>query len=207
MIRFATKKRKEIGSNKVSKLRAEGFIPGVAYGRTSETAEIAIPKIEFEKFLAYNQVGSRVEIKVGRSYQDAVIKSVQRDPVTREVLHADFQLLTKGEKIKLKIPVHVKGKENVEDKRTIVQDSIHELEIVALPKDLIDNITLDVTGKVIGDNITIEDIIKILPEGIEINEDLDKIIVSVVGQTEVVEEEDETTEESEEIVTEELEVL
>lgn len=203
MNKFATKKRKEIGTNRVNKLRAQGFIPGVAYGHHIDTVEIAVPKNEFEKFIAYNGIGSKVKIKVGRSYQDAVLKFVQRDVVSKEVLHVDFQMLTAGEKIKIKIPVHLKGRELVEDKRTTVQETIRELEISALPKDLIDNITLDVAGKVVGDSITVADIQLLMPEGVEIVDDFDKVIVAIVGMTEVVEE----TEETEEVVTEALDQL
>jgi large subunit ribosomal protein L25 len=204
MNKFATKKRTEIGSNKVSKLRAEGYIPCIAYGHSSKTYEIAIPKVEFEKFLNYNEVGSKVQIKVGRSYEDAVLKEIQRDPVTRKVLHADFQILTAGETIKLKIPVHFTGKDTVEDNRTAVQEMIHELEIIALPKDLIDQITVDVTGKVLGDNISVQDLQALIPEGVEISDEADRVIVAIVGKVEFVEETDEeeteTAEESSEVL-------
>jgi large subunit ribosomal protein L25 len=183
MSKFATKKRTEIGSNQIKKLRAQGFIPAVAYASHSKTYEISIPAIEFEKFIGFNEVGSKVKIKVGRSYEDAVLKDFQRDPVSRKVLHVDFQLLKAGESIKLKIPVHVKGREAVEDKRTIVQEMIHELEIVAMPKNLIDHIDIDITGKVVGDMMTVADVVALLPEGIELTEELDKVIVVVASKT------------------------
>ena len=52
MNKFTTKKRTEIGSNQVNKLRAEGFVPAVAYGNHSKTYEISVPKREFERFLS-----------------------------------------------------------------------------------------------------------------------------------------------------------
>lgn len=190
MNKFATKKRTEIGSNQVKKLRAEGYLPGVAYGSHSKTYEIAIPRKDFEKFLKHNEVGSKVTIKVGRSYEDAVLKEIQKDPVSGFILHADFQLLKAGEAIKLKIPVHFVRRETVEDKRTAVQEMIHELEILAMPKDLIDHIEVDLEGKVIGDNVTISDVAALLSDGVELTEDPDKVVVAVVGKTAPEEEEE-----------------
>lgn len=200
MSKFATKKRTEIGSNRVSKLRAEGYIPGVAYGSHSKTYEISIPKNEFERFLKHYEVGAKVSIKVGRGYEDAVLKEIQRDPLTGKVIHADFQLLKAGEAIHLRIPIHFLGKESVEDKFTSVMEMAHEVEIVALPKDLIDHVEVDLTGMEVGDSILVADLAQKLGETITITDEPDKMVVSVTGKavSEASEDSEETETESEE---------
>ncbi|MEA3424167.1 MAG: 50S ribosomal protein L25 [Bacillota bacterium] len=189
------KKRTEIGKNRVNKLRAEGVIPGVIYGHGAETLHISLPAKDIEKFLDSNAIGAKVEVKIGRKKQATVLKEVKRNPVTRFVEHVDFQILKAGEKIKIQIPLHVINKESVEDKRTVVQETMHDIEITALPKNLIDSITVDVEGKIAGEQILVEDIQTLLPDGVEINEEADKIVVSIIAKSEEPEEEEEEEEE------------
>lgn len=182
-------RRTEVGKNKVDKMRASGVIPGVVYGRGSESIQISMLARDIEKFLTMHEVGVKVQLKIDEENQLAVLKDVQRNPVTHFVEHADFQMLKAGELIKIKIPVHVINRDSVEDSRTVVQDSVHEIEIVSLPKDLIDAVTIDVAGKEAGDHITVGDIIELMPKGIVLNEDHDKILVSIVGRAETNDEE------------------
>jgi|LGVF01.1.fsa_nt_gb large subunit ribosomal protein L25 len=198
------KKRTEIGKNKVNKMRAEGVIPGVVYGHGAETLHISLPTKDIEKFLDSNAIGAKAELKIGRKKQAAVLKDVQRNPVTRFVEHVDFQMLKAGEKIKIQIPIHVINKESVEDKRTVVQETMHDIEITALPKDLIDSITVDIEGKIAGEQIVIADIQALIPDGVEINEEADKIVVSIIGKSETSDEEEEETTTT---IEEQLEVL
>ncbi len=198
------KKRTEIGKNKVNKLRDEGVIPGVIYGHGAETLHISLSTKDIEKFLESNAVGAKTELKIGRKKQAAVLKDVQRNPVTRFVEHVDFQMLKAGEAIKIQIPIHLINKESIEDKRTVVQQTMHDVEITALPKNLIDSITIDVEGKVAGEQIVVADLEALLPKGVEINDEADKIVVSVIGKSETSdsEEEEETT-----TIEEQLEIL
>ena len=198
------KKRTEMGKNKVDKLRAEGVIPGVVYGHGAETIHISLLANEIEKFLESNAIGAKAELKIGRKKQATVLKDVQRNPVNRFIEHVDFQMLKAGEKIKIIIPIHVINKESIEDKRTVVQDSMHDIEIIALPKDLIDSITVDVEGKIAGEQIVVADLLELIPKNIEINEELDKIVVAVIGKSETA---DEEMEEETTTVEEQLEVL
>ncbi len=165
---------------------------------------ISLPTKDIEKFLDSNAIGAKAELKIGRKKQAAVLKDVQRNPVTRFVEHVDFQMLKAGEKIKIQIPIHVINKESVEDKRTVVQETMHDIEITALPKDLIDSITVDIEGKIAGEQIVIADIQALIPDGVEINEEADKIVVSIIGKSETSDEEEEETTTT---IEEQLEVL
>lgn len=187
-------KREETRTNKVKKIRAKGYIPGIVYGHGSENINISILKSDIDKFLFSNNEGAQAELALGKKKIKVVLKNIQRDPVSRFVVHLDFQALKAGEKIKIKIPVYVIGKDNVEDSMTVVQETLRQIEITALPKDLIDGITVDVTGKKIGDSIKISDLIALIPEEVEINEDIDKIVVSVIKKIEIVDEVEEVEE-------------
>lgn len=200
------KKRTEIGKNKVNKLRAEGVIPGVVYGHGAETLHISLQAKDIEKFLDFNEIGAKAELKIGRKKQATVLKDVQRNPVTRVIEHIDFQMLTAGETIKIQIPIHLINKESVEDKRTVVQQTMHDIEITALPKNLIDSITVDIEGKIAGEQIVVNDIQALIPDGVEINEEADKIVVSIIGKSETADEEEEETTTTT-TIEEQLEVL
>ncbi len=181
MSKLTVRKRTETGSNKVKKVRDEGMTPGVIYGR-NENILVSFSTNELDRHLAYHGVGSRVEFKYGAKNLSCIVKDIQKNPVTRKVVHVDLQLLVEGEKIKVRIPVHVHGRENVEDKRTVVQDTLHEIEISAFPKDLIDNVSIDITGMTVGDVVTIADIAKTLSPDIEILDDADRQVVLIVNK-------------------------
>jgi len=181
--------RNEVGKSSVRKLRREGFLPAVAYGAGEETILLKINKKDFVKFL-HTVKGESVLIKlrINRKIKTAILKEIERDPVTGDVLHADFQVLHKGEKVAVTVPVLLKGTPEGVKMGGIMEQILREIEIRAIPSKIPAHVEIDVSNLKIGDSIHVRDI-KL--EDMEILEEEEATIVTVIApkRVEVVEEE------------------
>lgn len=150
--------RELTGKNSVKKLRNDGFVPAVVYGHNKVTQSIKIQRKEMDRFLSYHGKGSTLELSLNGERLFALIKNYQRDTLKDMILHVDFQQLSAGEKVRVKIPLRFTHKDFIEDSSTVVAEQVHELEIVALPKDLVDHFDIDLTPLKNGEPIKLGDL-------------------------------------------------
>ncbi len=138
-------KRKVLG-RKVKKLRREGVLPANIYGKKIKSLSIKFPVVDFEKvYKAAGETGI-VEIAVGKQKKPVLISNVQLDPVTDKPLHVDFHQVDLKEKTTADVPIELIGESPAEKQGlgTVVQ-SINEIEVEALPKDLPDKFEIDLS--------------------------------------------------------------
>ena len=156
---------REIGKKSVLKnYRNENLIPGIIYGEGNEGLKILIPKIQFLK--DYKGTIGKVSffnILVDGKEFNTFIKEKQIHPVTREFVHIDFMEFHKGKKITFQIPFKYIGEALGTQEGGLVEVLHRELEISCLPKDIPEEISIDVSELEIGDSIHFRDIE--LPEG------------------------------------------
>jgi large subunit ribosomal protein L25 len=190
--------RKTINKKSRNSLRNEGKVPGVLYGSRMEPIpiDVAITAINPVIFTAKTHL---LSLKIdGHEEYECIVKDVQFDPVSDEVVHFDLIGLTRGEKIQLEVPIRLLGTAVGVKEGGLLQENLHKLNIECLPKDIPQSLEIDVTELSVGDSIHIADLsfehITILnPEG--------TIVVSVVLPK--VEKEVEPAEEGEEFAEEE----
>lgn len=138
-------KRKVLG-RKVKKLRREGVLPANIYGKKIKSLSIKFPVVDFEKvYKAAGETGI-VEIAIGKQKKPVLISNVQLDPVTDKPLHVDFHQVDLKEKTTADVPIELIGESPAEKQGlgTVVQ-SINEIEVEALPKDLPDKFEIDLS--------------------------------------------------------------
>lgn len=135
----------------------------------------------------------------GEEYR-TLIKEIQIEPVSREVLHIDFQEIYSGQKIAIKVPIRLIGEAPGLQEGGVLESHLREIEIECLPKNLPDHIEVDISELGLGDSIQLENVIEKYPD-INILQSAFSSIVSV--QLPLVEEEEEEEEEE----PEELEAL
>lgn len=187
--------RDALGSNKSNHLRKSGFIPGILYGGHMDPQPVMLEKLEVDKFLASNYVGSKVYVKIGGKEVMALLKEVQKDVFQNSVLHVDLQALTKGDKVKLHVRLHYVGKDKL-PMDLIAQELVSELEIETLPENLMDSISVDVSELKYGEMIKVSDLPITTDENIKVFTDPDLPLFTLVYPAKVqTEEEPEATEE------------
>jgi len=178
------------GSNTNDNLREGGVIPAVFYGPKQEATSIKINEKDFLKL--YKEVGESTIIALndGKEDHDVLIHDVQFHAVTGRPFHVDFYAIEKGKKVEVAVALEFEGVSPAEKTLGgIIVKVAHEIEISAMPKDLPQQIIVDISSLVDFDSqIKVSDIK--LPEGVELNiEDTEAVIALVQEPKEEAEEE------------------
>ena len=192
------KERKTINKRSRNILRNEGRVPGVLYGSRLEPIPIEVTRAVIHP-LVFTAKTHLLSLKLdGHEEYDCIIKDVQFDPVSDEVVHFDLIGLTLDEKIQLEVPIRILGSAVGVKEGGLLQESMHKLNVECLPKNIPQSLEIDVTELNIGDTIHVADLNF---EHITIINPEDTIVVSVVLPK--VEKEAEPDEEGEELAEEE----
>src|SRR6202000_3514417 len=148
--------RTEIGKQATRQLRSEEKVPGVIYGGAKEV-NFSAPATSF-KTLVYTPDFQLAEIKVdGRTYK-CILKDLQFDKVTDELIHADFLELVEDKKVIATIPIKFTGAaKGVKDGGKLIT-KMKALKIKTYPKHLKENIEVDLTELDLNGNVRVEDV-------------------------------------------------
>jgi large subunit ribosomal protein L25 len=197
--------RKVTGKGSSRALRRDQQIPAVLYGPKTDSVLLSIDAKEFEAIIKKANIGSvllNLQIQNGEtSIRPAMVKEWQTHPVTGEFLHVDFYEIDMQRKIKVSVPVTTLGKAAGVETGGLLQIVRRELDVLCLPTAIPETIEVEVTELNIGDSIHIEEIP--LSGDIEILEDLEATVVTVLApKVEEVEVEEELVEGEEEAVEE-----
>lgn len=171
------------GKGVARKARAAGHIPAVVYGGEAEPSLLTLDPRELRllkgKTLGWN---SPLEIAVdgGDDVGMALLKAVQRHPVSGKLLHADFIRISEGEPVKVRVPVKTKGRAAGATLGGRVSVSLPEVDVVCLPKDIPARIELDISPLDIGDKVLLQAMD--LPEGVRVASRHNPPVVACVGK-------------------------
>lgn len=192
-------KRTEKGNGPARQLRQKGMAPAVIYGAGKTPEMLAVNVRDLEKMLKHSktiQVLLNLHMEGGEA-RPAMLKDLQMDPVTHEILHVDFYEIDPKRKIRMMVPVAPKGKAAGVEMGGLLQVIRRELEVLCLPSEIPEAIEVDVTSLEIGGSIHVKDI----PLGgdLEIPTEVDFTVITCLGKKmEEVEEEEEVEEGAEE---------
>ncbi|MFN2615975.1 MAG: 50S ribosomal protein L25 [Thermoleophilaceae bacterium] len=199
---LSVEERAERGSRAVRRLRRDGFVPGVIYGgQNGDSVSFKVGTRELRKVLVDGSALFDVQIGGGQG-RPVIVKEQQLHPVRDEVLHIDLLEVRLDEKIHSQVPVHVEGAEEAPGIKEggVLEHVTHQLNIEALPTDIPEAVTVDVSGMEIAATLPLSDVAA--PPGVTFLDDpQETVIATVVPPTEV--EEPEEVEEETELVGEE----
>jgi large subunit ribosomal protein L25 len=163
------KPREGNGKGASRRLRAQGLIPAVVYGKHLETPyQIAVEPTAIKKAMAGpHRLNTLITLKIaGVGDKQVLLKDYQQDPVSRRILHADFIDVRENEKVKVKVPLTLVGKPVGVAEGGILSVQKRELEVWALPKAIPEKIEVDVSHLKIAQALHINEVK--LPEGVEV---------------------------------------
>lgn len=205
-VELEARKRSLFGS-KVKRLRREGWVPGVIYGRDFESVPLQFDRHDLRHVLSQVGGSQLVNIKIDGADEpeSALLRDVQRNVITGDLLHVDFYRVMMTETITTEIPLLTTGESPVvEQKEGILLHGVSEVEVECLPGDLVDALEVDLSELAeVGQAILVQDLA--VPSGISILTDPDEMIVRLVPLEEVVLEVPAAELEEELIMAEELE--
>ncbi len=163
-IPFEVEYRDKTGKSYAKKLRKSGKIPGVLYGPGMDGAiPVSVDLKAFGKLMKEAGEGAfllDLKLKKNGSTEDhvALIKEVQKDIITRQPIHVDFQRVDLSREVTVEVEVVLVGTPKGVERGGILEQERDELEIVCLPMDIPDAIRIDVSHLDIGDSIHVNDI-------------------------------------------------
>jgi large subunit ribosomal protein L25 len=174
--------RSQVQRAEVKKLRATGRVPATIYGRQNKPQNLEVNSKEFADLLNHSvSENLLVDLSVendARSKRLALVQEIQHHPLDGKVLHVDFHEVAEDEKVTVMVPVETTGEAaGVKNAGGVLEHVLFKLKVRCLPKDLPDQITVDVTSLEINKSIHIGEILAV--EGVEILGDKNIAVVSV----------------------------
>jgi large subunit ribosomal protein L25 len=176
--------RSQVQRAEVTKLRRAGRVPATIYGRQAAPQNLEVVSKEIADLLNHSVsenllVDLTVE-KDSRSKRLALVQEVQHHPLSGKVVHVDFHEVAETEKVTIFVPVETTGEPaGVKNGGGTLEHILHKLKVRCLPKNLPEQITLDVTALEIGKSIHIADIVP--PAGVEILGEKSRTVVAVAA--------------------------
>lgn len=182
VIQLNGKRREVIGKGGARKARAAGQIPGVIYGHGETPMAVTVDGREFSTAMRTHKGGNAiVNLKVDGGEFTALVRDAQVDPLSRAIVHLDFQHISLTETIEVEVPVHPVGVAiGVKDGGGILELITRQLEVRCLPTAIPAAIDVDVTALAIGASIHVSDI---QAEGFTILTDPETTVLTVVAPT------------------------
>ena len=173
------------GKNEARRTRAEGKVPAVLYGLTSsgkaEATAIAVEPKALTKIL-HSEAGANTLISLklaGTGDTRVLVKEYQLDPITHQILHADFYRIAMDKVLRITVPITVKGEApGVKQQGGILEYVHRQVEVECLPADIPENIEINVGELMLHQGVRVRD----LPQNPKVKpvSDADMMIVHVI---------------------------
>lgn len=164
-------------NEKSQKVRREGFIPGVVYGKGMNSQSVKFENKQLKKFLDGHGKNARISLKIGDEVELCILKEVQKDYLSGQILNVEFQAIHSGDVIRSKVPVIFQGKEKLSGKQLLLMEYIAEVEITGKADIMPESVHIDVAESKLGDRFTAKDI-QTAP-GVKVLDNEDEVIAII----------------------------
>jgi large subunit ribosomal protein L25 len=180
-VKLEVRLREGRGSKDAKALRAAGEIPGVIYSATSDTQAITVNARALRQAVSGHGLHAILDVTLdgdGKG-RPVLIKDLQLDPVRGRVVHIDLHEIRLDQKIQTVIPVHLEGHAEGVNMGGALSQPVHEVHVEALPADLIDFISVDVSALEIGQSIRLSDVDA--PSGVVFTDDPESTVLASIA--------------------------
>ncbi len=151
--------RSDKGKGPARRLRAAGLIPAVIYGQKREPTHVSVDPAAIQKAIATpHRFNTLLTLQLEGAQKQVLFREYEVDPVTRQLLHADFLEVELGKPVRVEVPIVATGKAEGVVAGGILTVSAHQIVVEALPDRIPVQIEVDVTPLKIGGSIHIADV-------------------------------------------------
>lgn len=198
-VKLTVAERTKLGSAESRRLRRQGLIPGVLYGRATPVA-IAVGERELRSALT-GAAGSHVVLDVaidGGSEHSAILKDFQRDKIRGSITHIDLQEVRLDQPIQTAVVITLVGEAKGTKEGGVLQQVTNEVNVEALPLEIPQHLEADVSELGIGDTLRLSEVV--VPDGVTLLDDPEEVVIASVqlAREEELEETEEGAEAAEE---------
>jgi large subunit ribosomal protein L25 len=196
-IKLEVRPRKETGSREARRLRSQGLIPGVLYGRGAEPRPFCVPERDLRRVLTGGS-GMHAILDVVVEGQEtthpSILKEHQQDPLRGKLIHIDLQEVRLDQAITAAVTVVLVGADDAPGVREggALSQVVREVNVEALPMEVPEHLELDVSAMVIGDTLRLADLVA--RDGVTYLDDPETVLATLTMPTRVEEPEEEVVE-------------
>ena len=179
---LTVQRRTPDGTRPVRRLRRQGLVPGIVYGRDQQPLAVAINQRQLLKVL-HSARGEHALVTLrmdeGKAWEKpALVKSIQHDPVDGRVVHVDFHAIVLTERLRVKVLVQLKGEPvGVKQDGGMLEHFLRDVEVECLPTEIPATIEFEIGALKIGDTVHVRDLAA--PPNTRITSDAAGVIASV----------------------------
>jgi large subunit ribosomal protein L25 len=176
---LAVDSRPQIGTTSANALRKAGKVPAVLFGHGVDPMPVSLDAKAFDDLLHAGGKNRLLHITIDGSKKDtALVREVQRDPITRRVLHADLQRVSESETVSASLPIVTVGvADGVRNMGCVMDVVVHTLEVEGPANEIPPNIEIDVTELGMHDHLSAGDVK--LPPKFKLRVDPTTILISI----------------------------
>lgn len=180
-VKLMVQNRAVLGSAESRRLRRQGIIPGVLYGR-EKPVSISIAERDLRTALTTKGgLNAVLDVAVeGGKVHSSVLKEFQQDKVRGHITHVDLQEVRLDQPIHATVPLHLHGESVGVKEGGVLSQVTNELNVEALPMEVPEHLEADVSGMHIGDSLRLASLQ--VPEGVTLLDDLEETVIATVTQ-------------------------
>jgi len=172
--------RNEIGGSKARRLLKRDLIPAVVYGNGMKSTAALVDGSEMRKLLKKNGRNTIFHVEFAEEQNlSMLIKNIQYNPVSGEMIHLDFQKVNPEEKVHVNIPVKVIGSEGLKSKGNTIIHQLDSITVECLPRDIPRHADADISSLNPGYSFTAEDFK--FPSGVSLISKPNKVVLTIKG--------------------------
>ena len=171
--------REQLGKNANRRARTRGKIPAVVYGGGKDPVAIEVDRKSFvDQMKGHKGENPLFLLKLDGKERHAMIRTMQTDPISREVIHIDFQRVLMDQKVRVAVPVELVGTAfGVKTEGGMLDFVTRELHVECLPGDIPKHLEFDVTNLHVGQHVEAGQVE--LPKGVTLLDEAEKVIASL----------------------------
>jgi large subunit ribosomal protein L25 len=174
-----SEKRQGLGKNAARRLRAQGFVPAVLYGEAMDSMPLVMNKKDIVSILKLDTGENTIfRVAVDADEYDVMIRELQVEPATDELLHADLIRISMDKPIRVTVPVVHRGDPvGVKTEGGFIDFANREVDVECLPRDIPESLEIDISGLHIQQSFKVGDITP--PPGVRIISDAGTVLVLI----------------------------
>lgn len=178
MTTLKVKERTVFTSSARRKVREEGQVPAVIYGKTTEPKSISIDSIELIKTLRDEGRNTIIKLDLDGKSHSVMLYEMQTDPLKNEITHADFYVVNMKEDVEVDVPITLTGDAQGVKDGGVLQQPLYQASITAKPNEIPQTIEVDISELGVNDTLTIGDV-KISGK-YSFNHEKDEVVASIL---------------------------
>ncbi|QQK74273.1 50S ribosomal protein L25/general stress protein Ctc [Salicibibacter cibarius] len=183
MATLEANKREDLRRSETRKLRAEGYVPAVLYGKKTDSTPVYVPSIAFTKTLRQVGWNGIIDLTVDNgSKHQVMVHDLQKDVIKGHNTHIDFFEVDMTSEMDADVAVNLVGDAPGESEGGVLSHMLYTVSVRALPRDIPEQIDVDISELGINDSILVGDLKA--GQNFEFSSEAEETIVSVLPPTE-----------------------